>query len=71
MKAAGIDTNVFTAHTTRSASTSAAKRAGVPMQVILQSAGWSNVTIFKTFYDKDVNVEDSNVTYSDAILDRS
>ena len=39
---AGIDTNVFTAHSTRSASTSKAAAAAVPVNVILATAGMVN-----------------------------
>ena len=49
---AGIDTNIFKPHSTRAASASAAVRDDVPIDEILQSAGWSNCRTFKTFYDK-------------------
>ena len=52
MKLAGIDTNVFTAHSCRSASTSAAKASGLSLSEIFKSAGWSNATTFARFYDK-------------------
>ena len=51
---AGIDTSVFKPHSTRAASTSAAKAAGVSMDEILSQAGWSNCATFKTFYNKPV-----------------
>ena len=35
LKLAGVDTSVFTAHSTRSAATSAAARQGAPLEVIL------------------------------------
>jgi hypothetical protein len=40
MRLAGIDTSIFKAHSTRSASTSAATKLGVPLQDIMSSAGW-------------------------------
>lgn len=55
LKAAGIDTTKFGAHSTRAASTSAAARAGTPLEVILESAGWSNCGTFATFYQKPIN----------------
>ena len=42
LKAAGIDTNLFAAHSCRSASTSAARAVGLSLSGILKSAGWSN-----------------------------
>ena len=41
MQLAGIDCH-FTGHSTRSASTSAAARAGVPLDSILVAADWSS-----------------------------
>ena len=49
---AGIDTDMFKAHSTRAASTSAAKNNDVPLEHILKTAGWSNSNTFKKFYDK-------------------
>lgn len=50
---AGIDSS-FTAHSTRSVATSTAKLRGVSLERIAKSAGWSNVTTFRRFYDKPV-----------------
>lgn len=52
LKAAGINTNVFLPHSTRSASTSAVKSKGTSLEVILNSAGWSNCKVFAKHYDK-------------------
>ena len=41
---AGLDTNIFKPHSTRSAATSAAKAAGV--------AGWRSTSVFGKFYNK-------------------
>lgn len=51
---AGVDMAIFTPHSTRSASTSAAKVSNVPMQTILKTAGWSNDCTFAKFYDKQI-----------------
>ena len=59
---AGIDTSIFKAHSTRSASTSAATKLGVPLQDIMSSAGWSSNSTFGKFYNKDV-VQTSNMLY--------
>ena len=40
----------FTGHSTRSASTSAAARAGLPLDTMLVAAGWSLSETFKHFY---------------------
>ena len=54
MTRAGIDTSIFLPHSSRSASTSCAKKAGVPLSEILKTAAWSNVGTFVKFYDKPV-----------------
>jgi len=47
----GIDTKIFTAYSTRHAATSAAARKGVSIDVIRQSAGWSEKSgTFARFY---------------------
>lgn len=51
---AGIDTEYFGAHSTRSAATSAADRNGVNIQHIMKTAGWRNAGTFTTFYKKPV-----------------
>lgn len=57
LSAAGIDTKCYSAGSSRSASTSAAKRLCTPMDTILSAAGWSNCSTFAKFYDKPVNVQ--------------
>ena len=47
---AGIDTTVFTAHSTRSASTSKANNLGLSMKDIAKAAGWSTEHSFQRFY---------------------
>ena len=49
---AGIDLNIFTPHSVRGASSSAALRAKVPVQTILDTAGWSRKTTFMKYYNK-------------------
>ena len=48
----GLDTELFSAHRTRSASTSAAARCGLPVDIIMKEAGWSAVSTFTRFYKK-------------------
>ena len=55
LKKAGIDTTIFTAHSTRHASTSSAARFGVSMDEIRRAAGWSpNSATFAKFYDRRI-----------------
>ena len=43
---------LFTAHSTKAASSSAAKRDDVSIDDIMKSAGWANNVMFKKYYDK-------------------
>ena len=47
---AGVDINVFKAHSARGASATAAYNKGVSMQEILQTADWSKDSTFRRFY---------------------
>lgn len=60
---AGVDTETFSAHSTRSASTTAAKKQGVSTRDIMNMAGWSRQSTFETYYHKP---ESSG--YSEAVL---
>ena len=55
MGMAHINTNVFAPHSVRSASTSAALRGGVPVQDILDKAGWARESVFGKFYNRPVH----------------
>lgn len=51
----GIDTSIFGSHSTRHASTSAASRAGISVDVIRRSAGWTNQSaVFANFYNRPI-----------------
>ena len=52
LKGAGIDTQTFSAHSTRGASTSKAKAMGVSSADILRSANWSSESTFCRFYHR-------------------
>ena len=54
MSLAGIDVTKYSAHSTRAASVSAASRASVNLDDILQTAGWSSECCFARFYNKPV-----------------
>lgn len=66
MDKAGID-NMFKPHSIRAASTSKAKKVGVPLQVITKTAGWANAKVFAKHYDKPI--KESTKTVQEAILE--
>ena len=51
---AGVDTSIFKSHSVRGAATSAAAKASVPMQEILDMADWSNASTFQRFYYRPI-----------------
>ena len=63
---AGINTNMFKGHSTRSASSSKASTQGVPLVEILKRGFWSNSTIFEKTYNKGTSEE--NAKFENAIL---
>lgn len=66
----GIDTAVFTAHSTRHASTSAARRKGVSVDIIKKTAGWSGESLtFAKFYNRPITVDEDNA-FAEAIYNR-
>ena len=60
----------FGVHSTRAASTSAAKSKGVPMASIIQTAGWSNAETFEKFYHKTVPKENRHLSFQSIILSK-
>jgi integrase len=54
LERSGINTAIFKAHSTRSASTSCANESGLPLQTILETAGWSNAGTFQRFYQRQL-----------------
>ena len=60
MKQAGIDVTHFKPHSTRAAAASAAGKTGVPVLVIMKTAGWGNEAIFQKYNSKPlVNSKES------------
>lgn len=51
---AGIKTSVFGAHNTRAATTFAAKAMIMPIDILMQSAGWTQESNLRKFYNKPV-----------------
>ena len=64
MQQAGIDTAKFKPHSTRAASTSAAKRNAVPLENILAAAGWKSDCVFAKYYNKPVESK----SFSEGVL---
>ncbi|XP_029181542.2 uncharacterized protein LOC114949304 [Acropora millepora] len=54
LQLAGVDIDMFKPHSSRHAASIAAYQASVPLDEILQRAGWSNANTFKRFYYKHV-----------------
>ena len=55
MDKAGLDLAIFTPHSARAASTSAAVRAKIPLHSILETAGRANSSTFRKYYEKPVD----------------
>ena len=64
---AGIDTNIFKAHSTRSAAASAAANTGITTSDILKAADWSSETVFTKFYYKPLR----SGAFGEAVLSNS
>ena len=64
LKDAGIDTSIFSAHSVRGASATAAKEKGVTLSDILHTADWSSDTTFRRFYYRPVK----EATYASRVL---
>ena len=63
---AGIDVTVFTAHSTRKASTSLANNLGLSVKDLIKAAGWTNIHTFQRFYNLPVKMN-----FGDIILSQS
>ena len=62
--AAGIDSTIFKAHSTRAASTSAAAKKHLPLDDILKMGDWTSPSTFQRFYYKPT-IDD---TYAKTVL---
>ena len=60
----GINTKTFTGHSTKTASSSKAKEAGVPTGEILKRGFWSKESTFEKFYHQGINREDPHFQLS-------
>lgn len=69
LRGCGLDTNTFSAHSTRHAATSLAKRKGINIDIIRKSAGWTEKSAtFARFYDRPV-IQDVR-SFGQAILNK-
>lgn len=66
LRQAGVDTDSYSSHSTRSASCSAAAKQGANLSTILKAAGWSSERTFIRFYKRNVK-EKSN--FAQSVLD--
>ena len=71
MEEAGVNTKIYTPHSTRSAATSKAKCKGMTTKLILDTVNWSNARTFQRFYDRSNTCKyDNNQTkcFADSVL---
>ena len=54
LDSSGINTEVFTGHSTRSASTSKAKASGASSNNITNRGNWTQTSTFVKFYQKEI-----------------
>lgn len=67
----GVDTSVFSAHSTRHAASSRAHSLGVSLDVIRKTAGWSrNSMTFAKFYHRSVIEDDNGTTLAETIINQ-
>jgi integrase len=66
MALAGIDTSVFSAHSTRAASVSKVHSRNLPIDIILNTAGWSNAKTFQKFYNR--NTVDTSAAFANILF---
>ena len=62
---AGIESQ-YTGHSCRAASTSAANKLGVNIDIIMEKAGWTNASTFGRYYKKATADNDN---FADKILE--
>ena len=62
LKATGINTDKYSLHSTRAASTSKCRSKGLQIDEIMKTAGWSNAGTFARFYRKPFDSEEHGNT---------
>lgn len=68
LKEAGINTDIYKAHSTRAAATSAAAASNIDIGKILKAASWNNASTFGKFYNKPIEKESTG--FGIAVLQR-
>lgn len=67
----GVDTSMFSAHSTRHAASSRAYSLGVSVDTIRKTAGWSrNSTTFAKFYQRDI-LNNDDTTLAESIINQT
>ena len=64
LEASGVDVSIFSAHSVRGASSSAAASVGISTSDILKAAGWSSESTFQRFYYRSTE----NPSFGRAVL---
>ena len=59
LKEAGIDINMFSAHSTRGATASKAVAAGISVDTVLRAGHWASASTFRKFYHREVPADPS------------
>lgn len=68
LKDSGVDVHIFSAYSTRHASTSAAHRSGVSIDVIRKTAGWTgNSMCFANFYNQPLVVSAEDKSFAEGV----
>lgn len=61
LEMSGIDTTIFSGHSTRAASTSKAFQKGIDLNIIKETANWSDKSlVFAKYYNKPILSKDDN-----------
>ena len=61
MELAGLNVEKYKGHSTRGATASAARRLGVPLNLIMKRASWRNVESFARYYNKELDNDENEV----------
>ncbi|XP_061716302.1 uncharacterized protein LOC133524349 [Cydia pomonella] len=68
LKQSGLDTTMFSTHSTRHAATSKASSLGISLDIIRKTAGWSTLSsVFARFYNREIVIDHKN-QFAQAIL---
>jgi len=68
---AGINTDTFSGHSTRHASTSKAKAVGIPLKEIVKKGQWSSDSMFRSRYCQEVKVTEKSRAYENTLFKKA